>query len=86
MQKKPLFKQATRKYLELASKSMSFHPVNRNGWWIKLSTLRQGNVLLLFTSSFTGQTIVRYFMDEDEAVEFINFVTESDASEYLNTY
>lgn len=82
MEKKPLITHK-RKYLEIASKAMSFHPVKRNGWWIKLSTLRQGNVLLLFTSSYTGQTIIRYFIDEDEAVEFINFVTDADATEYL---
>jgi len=32
--------------------------------------------LLVFTSCFTGQTIVRYFTCEEDAVEYINFVCE----------
>lgn len=62
---------------------MSFLPINRNGWWIKFSTHKSHDILLLFTSMFTGQTIMRYFDNEDDAVKFINYVIEHDASEEI---
>jgi hypothetical protein len=65
-------------YLEIASSSKSFLPVNRNGWWIKFSTYNSHNVLLVITSMFTGQTLVRYYDDEEKAVNFINYIIECD--------
>jgi hypothetical protein len=59
-----------------------WQPVNRNGWWIKFSTYK-GNILLMFTSSYTGQTLVRFFTDEDIAVKFINFVINQNPEEEL---
>jgi hypothetical protein len=38
---------------------------------------------LLFTSKFTGQTIIRYFKEEDDAVEFINYMTYQNPMEHL---
>lgn len=67
--------------MQLANKIASFHPVNRNGWWIKLSTLKTHNILLVFISMFTGQTIVRFYDNEDDAVKFINQIAESDSTE-----
>lgn len=32
---------------------------------------------------FTGQTIVRYYDNEDDAVKFINYVIESDPAEEI---
>jgi hypothetical protein len=32
---------------------------------------------------FTGQTIVRFFQEEDEAVKFINFIIEQNPAEQL---
>jgi hypothetical protein len=61
----------------------SWNICERNGWFIKLSIHREVNILLIFTSTFTGQTIVRYFTDEDEAVNFINFIIEKDADETI---
>jgi hypothetical protein len=55
----------------------------RNGWLIKLSIHRNENILLVFTSVYTGQTFVRYFTNEDEAVNFINFIIEKDADESI---
>lgn len=85
MQKKTskLQREALGRYLQLASDTVSFHPVNRNGWWIKLSTLKTHNILLLFTSMYTGQTVVRYFEEEDEAVKFINYIIECDPTEEI---
>lgn len=85
MQKKTskLHREPLSHYLRLASDIMSFHPVNRNGWWIKFSTFKSHNILLLFTSMYTGQTVVRYFDDEDDAVKFINYIIECDPTEEL---
>jgi hypothetical protein len=32
----------------------------------------------MFVSQFTGQTIIRYFQNEDAAVKYINYITELD--------
>jgi len=58
----------------------SWHPVTRNNWVIKFS-IYKSNILLLFTSTYTGQTIVRAFQDEDLAVEYINFIVAQDPQE-----
>lgn len=76
-QKSPIF-------LYLESNLTSFLPVNRNGWLIKLSTLSRGNILLMFVSKHTGQTIIRYFTEEDSAVEFINFMAEKDSTDTVD--
>lgn len=65
-------------YLQVASNTKSWLPVNRNGWWIKFSTHHSHNILLMFVSQFTGQTIIRYFQNEDAAVKYINYITELD--------
>lgn len=83
MQKKLRKPQKSQAFIDTEIKCMSFAPVNRNGWWIKYSTSRDGHVLLLFTSAFTGQTIIRFFDGEDEAVKFVNFITECDPSQEL---
>ena len=49
----------------------------RNGWFIKLSIEANENILLIFISKHTGQTLVRYFTNENDAVEYINYVIES---------
>jgi hypothetical protein len=79
MQKKQSSKPENyQRFLEVANKYRTWSPVNRNGWWIKFSTYDLDNILLVIVSQYTGQTIVRYFHNEDEAVEFINYVCESD--------
>lgn len=83
MQRKTLRLQKSQSFAEVEKKVMSFLPVNRNGWWIKFSTNKDSNILLLFTSMFTGQTIVRFFQEEDEAVQFINYITEQNPAEQL---
>jgi hypothetical protein len=74
MQKKKLKK--TDKFLEIESKGITFTPINRNGWWVKLSMV-QHNILLIFVSDYTGQTIIRFYDNEKKAVEFINFIINS---------
>jgi hypothetical protein len=71
----------SKRHLEVASKTKSWHPVERNGWIIKFSQYRDSNILLFIVSRFTGQTIIRYFPHEDEAVLFINMVVELSADD-----
>jgi hypothetical protein len=61
----------------------SWHPVVRNDWWIKFSVYKD-QVLLFVVSTMTGETIVRYFDDEDEACEFINWVVNQDSTKLAN--
>jgi ABC-type molybdate transport system substrate-binding protein len=65
--------------LEIQSKSKFWHPVSRNGWWIKFSTYRDHYILLMIVSRYTAQTIIRYYENEDDAVAFINFITTCNA-------
>ena len=81
MQKRIRKPQKSQAFIDTEVNCMSFTPVNRNGWWIKFSTnkndaIKETSILLLFTSMFTGQTIVKFFQNEDEAVDFINYVIE----------
>ena len=69
---------------EIKSNTSYFDPVVRNGWIIKFSVYKNADILLLFTSRYTGQTIIRYFKEEDDAVEFINFIISQDSTTYQN--
>lgn len=75
----------TKNYSLIHRQIKVWNPVNRNGWWIKFSTYK-GNILLLFTSSITGQTVVRFFADEDSAVKFINFIVDQSPERELLDY
>ena len=78
MQKKTLPTPSSDRYLEFLNNVDSYEPVNRNGWWIKFSLYNTSNILLTFTSMFTGQTVIRYFDDENDAVKYINYIIELD--------
>lgn len=78
MQKKKYPK--SEKFLEIESKGITFSPVVRNGWWVKFSMV-QSNILLIFVSEYTAQTIVRFYDTETKAIEFINQVISSDPTE-----
>jgi hypothetical protein len=60
----------------------SWHPVVKNDWWIKFSVYKD-QVLLFVVSTMTGETVVRYFNDEDEACEYINYILSQDAKRRL---
>ena len=70
-------------YMDIKNNYKSFQLIIRNGWAIKFSVYRGENILLVFTSTFTCQTVVRYFTDEDEAVEFINYITAQNPMEEI---
>jgi hypothetical protein len=84
MDKKTRKSSKSSSYSEIASLMSSYRPVNRNGWWIKFSVMDGDNILLVFTSMFTGQTVVRHYTNEDDAVAYINFITECDPDEEIN--
>lgn len=83
MQREPI-SISIRKILQkdISKNICSWQPVVRNGWIIKFSVYKK-NILLNFTSINTGQTIVRYFNDEDLACKFINFVCHHDSMQEL---
>ena len=70
-------------YLDIRNNYKSFQLIIRNGWAIKFSVYRGENILLVFTSTFTCQTVVRYFTNEDDAVEFINYITAQNPQEEI---
>jgi hypothetical protein len=77
MQKKPSIT-TQGKYNQVKNDLKLWSTVERNGWYIKFSILRDECVLLTFVSSETYQTIIRYFGNEDEAVKYINFICDKD--------
>lgn len=83
MQRKSYNLETTPKYREIANNIKFWSPVSRNGWIIKFSVYDSTNILLLFTSQHTGQTLIRYFFDENDAVKFINFICMKDSTERL---
>jgi hypothetical protein len=69
--------------LQVAQKTKSWYPVARNGWIIKFSIFDETFFLITVISQYTGQAIIRYFNDEDNACLFINFIQELDAEQLV---
>ena len=65
---------------EIRSNTTYFQHVVRNGWIIKFSVFKSTDILLMFVSKYTGQTIVRYFPEEDLAVRYINMIIAKDST------
>jgi hypothetical protein len=63
----------------MLSKSKSWSPIARNGWVIKFSTIGD-DILLIFFSQYTSQTIIRHFNNEEDAIHFINYMLIRDSS------
>lgn len=68
----------TKKFLEYAVRTKSWQTVARHGWLIKFSSYKETTILLFIVSQYTGQTFVRYFGNEDEACNYINYLIELD--------
>ncbi len=68
--------------MDIAFIAQSWAPTERNGWIIKFSIFNDDHILLLFVSKYTGQTVIREFNGEDDAINFINFVTELDPHDW----
>ena len=67
---------------DVITHTKSWDPVLRNDWMIKFS-IYKNFVMIMFTSIYTGQTVIRYFSDEDLACNYINYMTQQDASVIL---
>ena len=80
MQEKSLKNSQTLRLQEIKSNLNCFNPVVRNGWVIKFSIYKDTGILLIFTSKYTGQTIIRYCDSEDSAVDYINVIIDKDAT------
>ena len=80
MQEKSLKNSLLLRQQELKANTKYHRPVVRNGWIIQFSVYKESEILLFMTSRYTGQTIVRFFNDEDEAVKFINMVMHRDST------
>jgi hypothetical protein len=72
----------SKRFLEFAVKTKTWHPVERNGWIIKFSVYKEQFVLLTIISRHTGQLIMRHFSNEDDACRFINYVVELDSDSH----
>ena len=77
MQKKQLTLNQV-KFNQIKSDLKLWSPVERNGWYIKFSIFKEEQVLLIFVSAYTCQTIIRYFSNENDAVKYINFLCDKD--------
>lgn len=82
MQEKPLRTPHHLSFQKLKSSISYFQPVVRNDWMIKFSVLGDTDILVLIISKHTGQTIVRYFSNENDAVSFINMMINKSAFDY----
>ena len=82
MQNKTIYS-FNKRFIDFAIRTKSWHPVERNGWFIKFSIFKGQSILLTIVSRYTAQTIIRYFNNEDEAVDFINFIIEMSAEDEL---
>lgn len=67
-------------YEEIEAKLRRFYPIAKNGWLISFSMTTEMNVLVTCLSAYTGQLIMRYFTNEDDAVGFINSIFSHDPS------
>jgi hypothetical protein len=72
---------ASKQFMDVAYRTQSWQPVDRNGWLIKFCIFNGDHIMLIFTSTYTTQTIIREFSDENNACEYINFVIELDPME-----
>lgn len=55
-----------------------YQSILRGAWLIKFSIADDQNILLTFVNVFTGQVIMRYHTNEDDAVNTINYITQSE--------
>ena len=72
----------SKKFMDIAFTAQSWAPTERNGWIIKFSIYNDDHIMLLFTSRYTGQTVIREFSSENDAVDFINLVIEQDPHDW----
>jgi len=62
---------------KISKNLISFPLVLRGNWHIKAS-IYKGHVLVIANHVVIEQSIIRQFGNNDEAIEFINFIVEKD--------
>jgi len=62
-------------------KLKSFDELEKNGWTIQMSTMNDHYILFVIRSKQSGQTIIRYFDDEEIARQFVDEITELEAQD-----
>ncbi len=85
MQRKSSNQKVKNLRLEIEGKTKFWQPVVRNWWWIKFSVYRDHFILLTIISRYTGQTVIRYYTSEEEAVAYINFITTCNAQDIVQS-
>lgn len=68
----------SRLFLEAASKISFWGPVDRNGWRIRFSIHDHHEIIISAVSVYTGQYLIKFFGDEDKAVEFLELLSQHD--------
>lgn len=71
-------KELTQPFIEAAKKTKSFTAARRGDWVVKFSIYDDQTILIFVESLINTKTYVRFFSNEDEAVQFINFVVNLD--------
>lgn len=69
---------------KIKSNTKHFMPILKGGWVIKFSIYGFDNILLTVISSYTDQVIIRYFVNEGDAVDFINRIMVENPEKYLD--
>ena len=80
--KRTIAHRPSKKFMDIAFTAQSWGPTERNGWIIKFSIYNDDHIMLVFTSRYTGQTVIREFSSENDAVDFINLVIEQDPHDW----
>lgn len=57
----------------------SMGPVKIKGWVIQGSVLNNETICLIFYNPASKSSIVKFFMDEEFALEYLRYVTETTA-------
>lgn len=62
---------------EITRNLKRFDSTEKNGWILSYSIVHE-HILLTFVSKYTNQTIMRYFVDEDAACDYIDKILSKD--------
>jgi len=60
-------------YKDIKENIKTYQPIGRDYWWVKFSNYK-GNILLFAGSVLTGEMVTHHFVDEDDAVLYVNWL------------
>jgi hypothetical protein len=55
---------------------VSFPEIKRGNWHIKTSVLQYKQILIVAINKVTDKTIIRHFINDDDAANFIEYIVE----------